>query len=73
MIGRLAADLPEALADARRTARLLSEMAEGGGLRLDQATVEDLAKAQARHAATGQIALWIAALALLVMALALLR
>ncbi len=73
MIGRLAADLPEALADARRTARLLSEMAEGGGLRLDQATVEDLAKAQARHAATGRIALWITALALLVMALALLR
>jgi ubiquinone biosynthesis protein len=73
MIGRLAADLPEALADARRTARLLSEMAEGGGLHLDQATVEDLAKAQARHAAGGRIALWIGALALVVMALALLR
>jgi ubiquinone biosynthesis protein len=72
MIGRLAADLPEALADARRTAHLLSEMAEGGGLRLDQATIEDLAKAQARHAATGRIALWIGALALVVMALALL-
>jgi ubiquinone biosynthesis protein len=48
-------------------------MAEGGGLRLDHATVEDLAKAQARHGATGRIALWIGALALVVMALALLR
>ena len=54
-------------------ARLLSEMAEGGGLRLDHATVEDLAKAQARHGAAGRIALWIRALALVVMALALLR
>ena len=36
MLGRLAAELPEALADARRTARLLSDMAEAGGLRLDR-------------------------------------
>ena len=61
------------MADARRTARLLGDMAEGGGLRLDQATLEELAKAQARHSAAGQVALWIVALALIVMALALMR
>jgi ubiquinone biosynthesis protein len=72
-LGRLAADLPEALADARRTARLLSDMAQSGGLRLDQTTLEELAKAQARHSAAGRIVLWIVALALIVMALALIR
>jgi ubiquinone biosynthesis protein len=72
-LGRLAADLPEALADARRTARLLSDMAQSGGLRLDQTTLEELAKAQARHSAAGRIVPWIVALALIVMALALIR
>ena len=73
MLGRLAAELPEALADARRTARLLSDMAEAGGLRLDQPTLEELARMQARQTAGGRIALWVIALTLIVMALALIR
>jgi ubiquinone biosynthesis protein len=48
-------------------------MAQSGGLRLDQTTLEELAKAQARHSAAGRIVPWIVALALIVMALALIR
>ncbi len=69
-LGRLAAHLPEVLSEAQRAARMVANMADGGGIRLDQATTEALAEAQARHAFPTRAALWIGAVALAVIALA---
>jgi ubiquinone biosynthesis protein len=69
-LGRLAAQLPEVLSEAQRAARMVAEMADSGGIRLDQATTEALAEAQARHAFWSRTALWVGALALAAIALA---
>jgi ubiquinone biosynthesis protein len=69
-LGRLAAQLPEVLSEAQRAARMVAEMADGGGIRLDHATTEALAEAQARHAFPTRAALWVGAIALAVIALA---
>ena len=69
-LGRLAAHLPEVLAEAQRAARMVANMADGGGIRLDTATTEALAEAQARHAFPARAALWVGAIALAVIALA---
>ena len=66
--GRLIGALPEVLREAERTARMLGDMAERGGIRLDPQTTEELAEAQARHGRSGRIALWVGAVALAVLA-----
>ncbi len=68
VIGRLMGGLPEMLARAERTAHMIEGMAEGGGLKLDQDTTEAIARAQAHQSSKGQWALWIAAGALVVIA-----
>jgi ubiquinone biosynthesis protein len=70
-VGRLIGALPEVLGEAQRTAHMLGAMADRGGIRLDQETTESLAQAQARHGRSGRIAMWIGALALAAIALAL--
>ena len=69
-LGRLVTSLPEVLSEAQRAAHLLSDMAQGGGIRLDRQTTETLARAQAEESRKTQIALWIGALALALLALA---
>jgi ubiquinone biosynthesis protein len=68
-LGRLVSSLPEVLSEAQRAAHLLSDMAQGGGIRLDRQTTETLARAQAGESRKTQIALWIGAIALAVLAL----
>jgi ubiquinone biosynthesis protein len=67
LLGRLVGGLPELLEGAERVAQV---MAAGGGIRLDRETSEAIAESQVRQGRTGRIALWIGALALVVIALA---
>ncbi len=68
-LGRLVTGLPELLTEAERTTHMLADMAKSGGIRLDAATTEELAAAQARHGWASRLALWIGALALVAIAL----
>ena len=68
-LGKLMGQLPEVMAEAQRTAHMLSNMAESGGIRLDKETTEALAEAQSRRGSGGRIALWLGAVALVVIAL----
>jgi ubiquinone biosynthesis protein len=70
-VGRFMGEIPKLLGQAERTAEALSSMAEEG-LRLDDHTVERLAEAQARENRASRIGIWIGALALAAIALALL-
>jgi ubiquinone biosynthesis protein len=70
-VGRLVGDIPKFLGQAERTAEALSAMAEEG-FRLDDHTVERLAEAQGRQSRASRIGIWVGALALAVIALALL-
>jgi hypothetical protein len=49
---------------------MLSEMAQGGGIRLDPETTQALARAQVEEGRRTRIALWIGAVALGLLALA---
>ena len=69
VLGRLVGGLPELLARAERTAHMIEEMADGGGLKLDRETSEAIAKAQSNQSTAGRWALWVAAGALVVIAL----
>ena len=64
-------EIPKFLGQAERTAEAFSAMAEEG-LRLDDHTVERLAEAQARENRASRIGIWIGALALAAIALAML-
>ncbi len=66
-LGRFVGDIPSLLARAERTANSLSHMA-AEGVRLDEHTIERLAGAQAQRNRWGRAALWIAALALVALA-----
>ena len=68
-LGKVIGALPEVMAEAQRTAHMLSNMAESGGVRLDRETTDALAEAQARHSGSGRVALWLGAAALVVIAL----
>jgi ubiquinone biosynthesis protein len=70
-VGRFMGDIPKLLGQAERTAEALSSMAEEG-LRLDDHTVERLAEAQGRENRVSRIGIWVGALALAAIALALL-
>jgi ubiquinone biosynthesis protein len=45
-LGRMALQLPNVLGDAQKATRMLSDMAKGGGIRLDAVTTAEIAKAQ---------------------------
>ncbi|MGI9464015.1 MAG: AarF/UbiB family protein, partial [Aestuariivirgaceae bacterium] len=68
-LGELVGALPEVMAKAQRTAHMLSNMADSGGIRLDKETTEALAEAQSRRNGGGRMALWLGAAALVVIAL----
>jgi ubiquinone biosynthesis protein len=70
-VGRFMGDIPKLLGQAERTAEALSSMAEEG-LRLDDHTVERLAEAQGRESRSSRIGIWVGAIALAAIALALL-
>jgi ubiquinone biosynthesis protein len=68
-IGKIIADLPALLAQGQQTAIALNDMARDG-LRLDEETVRQIAEEEARQTRWGRVALWIAAIALVVLAFA---
>ncbi len=68
-VGRAALHLPEMLDDAKRATRMLADMAEGGGLKLDPATAAAMAKAQMGERRWQSLALYAGAAALVVIAL----
>ena len=68
-LGRLAAAFPEAMSEMSQATHLLSSMARSGGIRLDRETTEQIASAQSRHSASTRGALWVGAVALVVLAL----
>ncbi|MCJ7787541.1 MAG: ubiquinone biosynthesis protein UbiB, partial [Methyloceanibacter sp.] len=70
-VGRFVGDIPKLLGQAERAADAFSSMAEEG-LRLDDHTVERLAEAQGRQNRTSRIGIWVGALALAAIAIALL-
>jgi ubiquinone biosynthesis protein len=67
-LAKLAADLPVFLASAERALGAMGAMAENG-VRLDDATIDRLAEKQSRRGRWRTTALWIAAIALAVLAL----
>ncbi len=69
-LGRFVTSFPEVLSEAQKAAHMLSEMAQGGGIRLDPETTQALARAQVEEGRRTRIALWIGAVALGLLALA---
>ncbi|MBK1871002.1 2-polyprenylphenol 6-hydroxylase [Taklimakanibacter albus] len=67
-LGRLFTALPEMLGRAQAATTMLADMANAGGIRLDKATTEALAAAQARHSRAGRYALVAGAAALIAIA-----
>ena len=65
----LAAAFPEAMSEVSQATHLLSTMARSGGIRLDKETTEQIAQAQSRHSSSTRGALWVGAVALVVLAL----
>ena len=70
-VGKFMGDVPKLLIQAERTAEAFSAMAEEG-VRLDDHSVERLAEAQSRQNRVSRIGIWVGALALVAIALALL-
>jgi ubiquinone biosynthesis protein len=70
IMGRVLAEVPRVLERAEGAALAFAEMAEGG-IRLDETTIQRLAAEEARRTRWGRVALWIGALALAAVALAL--
>ncbi|MDH3579551.1 MAG: 2-polyprenylphenol 6-hydroxylase [Hyphomicrobiales bacterium] len=69
-VGHFVGEIPKLLSRAERTATAFSEMAESG-LRLDQETVERMAEAQAQRNRFGRWGIWVGALSLVAIAVAL--
>jgi ubiquinone biosynthesis protein len=67
-IGKALANLPALLTQGQQTAVALNEMARNG-FRLDEETVRQLAREEARRTRWGRVALWVGALSLAVLAL----
>ena len=68
-IGKIIADLPALLTQGQQTAIALHDMARNG-LRLDDATVRQIAYEEARRTRWGRLALWIGAISLAALAFA---
>ena len=64
---RLAEAAPDIALKTERLSRDLTAMAEKG-LRFDAETAEAIGRAEARHARSGRVALWVIALTLIVIA-----
>jgi len=69
-VGRFVGDIPKLLLQAERAADAFADMAEQG-LRLDTNSVERLAQAQNRQDRTARVGIWVAAIALVAIALSL--
>jgi ubiquinone biosynthesis protein len=70
-VGRFVGEIPKLLGQVERTAAAFAGLVEEG-VRLDDDTVERLAKAQSRQNRASRIGIWVAAIALAVIALTLL-
>ena len=70
-VGKFVTDIPKLLGQAERTADAFSAFVEEG-LRLDDYTVERLAEAQSRKNRASRIGIWVGAIALALIAIALL-
>jgi ubiquinone biosynthesis protein len=70
-VGRFMGELPKLLGQAERTAGAFAALMDEG-LHLDDQTVERLAEAQSRQSRAGRIGIWVGAIALVAIALALL-
>ena len=70
-VGKFVTDIPKLLGQAERAADAFSAVAEEG-LRLDNYTVERLAEAQSRKNRSSRVGIWVAAIALAAIAIALL-
>ena len=70
-VGKFVTEIPKLLGQAERTADAFRPWPKEG-LRLDDHTVERLAEAQSRHNRASRIGIWVAAIALALIALALL-
>jgi len=70
-VGKFVTDIPKLLGQAERTVDAFSAFVEGG-VRLDDHTVERLAEAQGRGNRATRIGIWVGAIALVAIALALL-
>jgi ubiquinone biosynthesis protein len=66
--GRMALRLPDMLDEAQKATRMLSNMAEGGGLKLDAATTAEMARMQRGANRWQTIGIFAAAAALIVIA-----
>ncbi|MEZ5854354.1 MAG: 2-polyprenylphenol 6-hydroxylase [Hyphomicrobiaceae bacterium] len=66
-LGKLLGQAPELMADAERVMAALANMARSG-VRLDETSIERLAREESRRNRSGQLALWVGALALAVLA-----
>jgi ubiquinone biosynthesis protein len=62
-IARILSDLPDVLTEAERATSGLAEMARNG-VKLDDATVEAIARERARRERWGRLALWVGAASL---------
>jgi len=67
-LGKLAADFPEMLQEMRTGVHIVSNIANNGGVRLDPQTTQELARAQKNQNRSGRLALWVGAIALVVIA-----
>lgn len=69
LMGKVLADVPRVLAQAETAVGALADMAQNG-LRLDDATIRAIATEEARQTRFGRIAMWVGAVALAALALA---
>lgn len=67
-LARFAADAPQSLERMQRAAKALDEMTEQGGIKLHPDTARAIGDAQGSHGRASKIALWVAAIALAVLA-----
>jgi ubiquinone biosynthesis protein len=67
-LGRAALQLPDMLDQAQKATRMLADMAHGGGLRLDDETLRNFTKGQARQNRWQSLAVYAGAAALVVIA-----
>jgi len=70
VLGKILSDLPGLLERIEQGATAFAEMGKNG-IRLDTETIEGIGAAEARHSRWGRAALWVGALSLLAMAVAL--
>ena len=72
-LGRMAMTLPGMLDDAQKATAMLADMARSGGLRLDRQTADELARAESGSSRITRYSIIVAAAALVVIAIRMLR